>query len=111
MTKNYFALEYGGKYKDHIGIADDEGNEVFQNYLDMTYDEMKSQDDLEDFVVAVMDAVIEDNGDNAIITLVDEDGIFIWSILMGVVNDDLRFNLVDWRQDGHMYRYAPENNA
>ena len=101
---SYFAIEHGGKYQDHIGIVDENGNQVFENYLNLTYDEMKNQEDLDEFVVAIMDATT-DGADNAIITLVGDDDIFIWSIIMGMVDEEIRYNLVDWTKDGHKYRY------
>ena len=101
---SYFAVECSGKYRDHFGIVDDDGNLVFENYLNLTYEEMKSQDDLEEFVVAIMDAAA--NGeDDAIVTLIGDDDVFIWSIIMGVVDGDLRYVLVDWKKDGKSYRY------
>lgn len=108
---SYFAIEREGAYKDHFTIKDNETDSiVFTNYLDMTYDEMSSQKDLEDFVCAIMDVAdsMEGNTDtDTILTLVDEDGIFIWSIITGYVNDELRYVLVDWKKDGKNYRYTP----
>lgn len=108
---SYFAIEREGAYKDHFTIKDNETDSVvFTNYLDMTYDEMSSQKDLEDFVCAIMDVAdsMEGNTDtDTILTLVDEDDIFIWSIIIGYVNDELRYVLVDWKKDGYNYRYTP----
>lgn len=109
---SYFATECNGEYRDHITIADENGNVVFANYLDMTYDEMKSQEDLGDFVFAVMDAAVmrtdkPDDDCKTIITLIGDDDSFIWSIIMGIVDGEIRYNLVDWRKDGKSYRYEP----
>lgn len=103
---SYFAIESEGRYRDHVVIADENGNVVFENYLDLTYDEMKYQTDLEDFVLAVMDAM-GDDGDQIAVTLVGEDDIFIWSIIIGMVDDEIRYNMVDWKADGKNYRYEP----
>lgn len=103
---SYFAVECGGKYCDHISIVDSDGNRVFENYFNLTYDEMKNQDDLEEFVVAVMDATA-DGQDQVIITLIGEDDVFIWSVIAGVIDDEIRYNLVDWQKDGKKYRYEP----
>ena len=72
----------------------------------MTYEEMKSQEDLDNFVIAVMDATDGDS-DHAIITLVGDDDVFVWSIIIGVIDDEIRYNLVDWQKDGKKYRYEP----
>ena len=103
---SYFAIEHNGKCLDHVVIRDKDGSVMFSNYLNMTYDEMKSSEDLEEFVVAVMDAV-NDEG-QVLITLVGDDNIFIWSIIIGVEDDDgIRYVLVDWKKDGKNYRYEP----
>ena len=105
---NYFAIERGETYLEHVVIRDYDGSVVFSNYLDMTYDELKSQDDLSEFVMAVMeatDSATDSDSDQTIITLIGEDDIFIWSIIMGTVDDEVRYNLVDWKKDGNNYRY------
>ena len=102
---SYFATECGCRYQDHIAIVDENGNVVFKNYFGMTYDEMKSQEDLDDFVFAVMNAVASNDDDQVVITLIGDDDVFIWSIIIGVVDEDIRYNLVDWKKDGKNYRY------
>ena len=106
---SYFAIERNGNTWDHITITDHDGNVVFTNYLDMSYDEMKSQDDLEDFVIAIMEATnveVKNDDEQTIVTLIGDDDIFIWSVIMGPGEDDsIQYVLVDWKKDGHNYRY------
>lgn len=102
---NYFAIECNGLCRENIILQDTNGNVVFADYLEKDYETMKYSTDLEDFVCAVMDACEALGGDQSAITLVGEDGWFIWGILMGYVDDDLRYSLVDWRKDGKKYRY------
>ena len=107
---NYFVVEKNNIYFDHVMIKDRDENIIFGNYINMTYDEMKSQKDLNDFVVAVMDAadaMIPNENDKTIITLIGEDDVFIWSIIMGTVDEVVRYSLVDWKKDGKNYRYEP----
>lgn len=106
---SYFAIERNGDLWDHITIRENDGNVVFTNYLDMSYEEMKSQEDLGSFVIAVMEATnaeVKHGDDQSIITLVGDDDIFIWSIIMGPGEDGtVRYALVDWKKDGKNYRY------
>lgn len=111
---NYFAIECSNHCVDHVVIRDNENRVLFKNYLNMTYDEMKSSDDLDEFVVAVMDAAnksISDANDQTIVTLVGDDDVFIWSIIIGTADNDgdIKYVLVDWKKDGKSYRYVPEN--
>lgn len=102
---NYFAVECeNGRHADHIAIIDNDGNKVFENYLNMTYAEMKEQEDLEELVIAIMDSTT-DGDDCVIFTLIGEDDVFIWSILAGMIDGEIRYDLVDWTKDGKKYRY------
>ena len=109
---SYFAIERGEHYLDHVALTDEINNTVgFENYLNMTYDEMKSQEDLDDFVLANMEAADAmmsdaDENDQTIITLIGDDNVFIWSIIMGTVEEDtVNYVLIDWKKDGKNYRY------
>ena len=109
MSKNYFAIERNGECKIPVILADRNGNAVYEEFLDMNYDDMKNSALLEDFVVAAMEAADRNCGvddDQTIVTLVGNDDVFIWSIIMGYENDDIRYCLVDWKKDGYHYRYA-----
>ena len=107
---NYFTIERNKKYLDHAVLVDENGSPIFQDFLDMSYDEMKHSDTLDDFVATVMvaaDNSAEERG-QTIITLIGSDDIFIWSIIMGEgENDEIKYSLVDWKKDGKSYRYAP----
>lgn len=105
---SYFAIEHNQKCMDHIVVRDQDENVVFGQYLNMTYDEMKSAEDLEEFVVAVMGAATGGEEGQVLITLVGDDDIFIWSIIIGDDgNDGINYVLVDWKKDGKNYRYEP----
>lgn len=111
MSKNYFAIERDNSCWSPVMLADENGNPAFSEFLDMSYDEMKSSDMLSEFVVAAMDAAnrksVSDD-QQTVVTLVGADNVFIWGILMGPGEDDMiQYNLVDWKKDGHSYRYEP----
>lgn len=103
---NYFAIENNGEYYDHVMLRDGNGHIMFENYLDMDYETMKYSMDLEDFVCAVMYASEEmSGGDQTVITLIGEDDVFIWGIIIGVEDGEVRYSLIDWQQDDKKYRY------
>ena len=106
---SYLAVERNGDFWDHIMIVDNYKNSTFEHYLDMDYNTMKSQDDLEEFVIAIMEATnteVESVDDQTIATLIGDDNVFIWSIIMGPGEDGtVKYALVDWKKDGHNYRY------
>lgn len=112
---SYFAIERNNQCWDNVGMRADDGSEVemWDRYRSMTYNEMKSSEDLSDFVADVMYATNDLSGtsdEQTIITLIGDDNVFIWSILMGPGEEDMiRYVLVDWKKDGKNYRYEPEN--
>lgn len=109
MSKNYFAIERNEQCWAPVILADRNENPVYEEFLEMNYEEMKASALLEDFVVAAMEAadrVCGIDDDQTIMTLVGSDDVFIWSIIMGYENDNIRYCLVDWKKDGHSYRYA-----
>ena len=106
---NYFSIERKGKCVDRVLIKDKDGKIVFENVLAMSYDEILTYDRLEEFVVIVMDTAniyFSEKDEQTLITLIGEDDIFIWSILIGVNDDgELLYKLVSWKKDGKLYRY------
>ena len=106
---SYFAIEHNQKCIDHIVLKDKDGNVAFGDYLNLTYDEMKSREDLEEFVVGVFDAANDGDDSQTLVTLVGDDDIFIWSIIIGVIDEELRYVIVDWKKNGKSYRYESEN--
>jgi hypothetical protein len=108
---NYFAIERDNECWDHVMLCNSNGDPAFEEFINMTYDEMKSSNKLSDFVVAAMDAANRKSGSKdrqTIVTLVGADNVFIWGILMGPwENGMIKYSLVDWKKDGKSYRYAP----
>jgi hypothetical protein len=112
MTKNYFAVECNGQYIDHVVIRNDNGDIMFEDLTNATYDEMKGYSALEEFVAVVAEVTEAQTGsieDHIALTLVGEDDVFIWGILIGPGEDDeLRYVLVDWKKDGKSFKYADD---
>lgn len=113
MSKNYFSIERNGQCWTPVILADRNGNPAFEEFLDMSYDEMKNSARLGDFIMASMNAADTKSGtadEQTVVTLIGDDNVFIWGIIMGPDPEqehDVRFNLVDWKKDGKSYRYEP----
>ena len=110
MTKNYFSIERGQRFYENVTFRDDNGNIAFEELMNMSYDEMKTYEGIEAFVACVMDAgneLFSTNDDQTIITLIGEDDVFVWSVIVGVgeSDGDLKYVFVDWKKDGKSYRY------
>ena len=111
MSKNYFSIEYQNQCYSPVLLADSDGKPAFSEFLNMSYEEMRDSEQLEGFVVAAMEAA-ESKGDSdeeyndVVVTLIGEDGFFIWGIIMSAEGDDITFKIVDWQEGGKHFKYA-----
>ena len=110
MTKNYFAIERHNKGAERLTMHKDDGTIAFEDVMNMSYDEIKQYENIDSFIVAVMDAAnqyFNTNDEDTLITLVGDDDVFIWSILIGCEGDseDIRYAFIDWLKEGRKYRY------
>lgn len=114
MINNYFAVERTNRCVDHLCIKRDDGIIAFEDIMNMSYEEVVAYKDVDIFVTAVMDAANEyfnEGDEQTIVTLVGNDDIFIWSILIGPGNnnDQLNYAFINWKKDGESYRYEKNN--
>ena len=110
MTKNYFAIERHGKGVEHLLLRRNDDTIVFEDVMNMSYDEIKAYKDIDAFIAAIMDATNEyfnEGDDQTAVTLVGEDGVFIWGLLIGPGDekDEFKYCYIDWLKNGKRYRY------
>lgn len=110
MAKNYFAIERNGECYEPVTIRDKDGNIWFEDLMNLSYTEMKNYDRIEEFVCVVMDVtnkLTNSNDENTAITLIDEDGFFIWGIIIGSSkdSDEIHYVFIDWQKDGQHFKY------
>ena len=110
---NTLAVECKGACLENVVLTNIDGGIRFNEFWNMSYEEMKSNDALSDFVDSLFDAADKefDNADQVMATLIGEDGNFIWSIIISADDDTLRYCLVDWKKDGKNYRYESEKST
>ena len=113
MTKNYFAIERNGQCIDHTHLTKEDGSMAFEDVMDMTYEDIVNYENIESFVVSLMDASNQcfgGNDDDTFVTLVGEDDVFIWGLLIGAgdTNDELTYKFINWKENGQSYRYEKD---
>ena len=113
MTNNYFAIERNGNSVDHVYLRLINGDIAFEDIMDLSYDEMKAYDQMDEFVTATMDSAnvyFKSVDEQTIINLIGPDDVFIWGILIGPGDnsDELKYAFIDWHKDGKCYRYAKD---
>ena len=114
MTNNYFAVERDGKCIEDLVLRDENGDIAFENIMNMSYEEVRQNtQEVQEFIVTIMDATnmyfgsIED--ENTVVTLIGPDDVFIWGIIMGPENDELKYVFIDWQKDCQKFKYEKEN--
>lgn len=107
MSKNYFTVERNEQCLEKI-VFKFEDKVAFEDLMEMSYEEMKAYPEIEEFVVAAMESTKDLGGDQVIVNLIGSDGVFIWGIIIGVVEDDYNFVFVNWQKDGKKYRYQED---
>lgn len=110
MTNNYFAIEREGSSIDHVYLRQINGDIAFEDIMNLSYNEMKNYDCIDEFITAVMDAAnvyFKSIDKQTIVNLTGPDGVFIWGILIGAGDstDQLKYVFIDWHKDGKNYRY------
>lgn len=118
MTNNRFCIERKSGVIENVFLLNDKEEILFEDLMNMDFQQMMEYKNIEDFVICAMDAVNEAMGiiddEETYLTLVDSDGVFIWSVVIGPGENEgeIRYNGVDWRKDGKTFRYgnAPEEN-
>ena len=114
MTKNYFVVERSGKSIENLVLRrSNDSSVVFEDLMNMSYNDMKSYKYLNKFVECIMDATNEffqEGDDQTLITLIGTDDVFIWGILVGPGNKEgaLKYAIIDWSKDGKKYRYKKD---
>ena len=108
---NYFAIEKNGECYSPVILTDSHGEPAFSEFLSMSYEEMRDSEELENFVIAAMEAAERRGNGNeefndVVVTLIGEDGFFIWGIIMSSEGDDITYKIVDWQEGGKHFKYA-----
>lgn len=113
MTQNYFAIERKDQSLDHVYLRMINGDVAFEDIMDLSYDELKTYDKLDEFVTATMDSAnvyFKSVDEQTIINLIGPDDVFIWGVFIGAGDEEgeLKYLLVDWHKDGKNYRYKKD---
>ena len=109
---NTFSIERGDNVIHGLVFAKD-GCGVHP-VCDMSFDDLSNSEDLSDIIDAMLDATDEAFGpgiEDIFITLVDEDGHFVWSINIEQDDSSFSYRLIDWCQKGHLFCYAEDGDC
>lgn len=113
--ENYFVIEQNDNYLEGVVLLDSDQNVLHEEIMNMSYEEMKEYDKLEDFLweaYFASESSFETKGENTVISLVDSEDTLVWGILFGPDPDDeeaLRYCFINWGEDGKIYKYQKEN--
>ena len=113
--ENYFVIEQNDNYLEGVVLLDSDQNVLHEEIMNMSYEEMKEYNELEDILweaYFASESYFETKGENTVISLVDSEDTLVWGILFGPDPDDeeaLRYCFINWGEDGKIYKYQKEN--
>lgn len=113
--ENYFVIERNDNYLEGVVLLDSDQNVLHEEIMNMSYEEMKEYDKLDDFLweaYFASESYFETKGENTVISLVDSEDTLVWGILFGPDPDNeeaLRYCFINWGEDGKIYKYQKEN--
>ena len=110
---NTFSIERGEDFASNIILSNNEDHpEFIEVHFIEDLENLLNFEELEEFIFGALEATDEAFGPNTLledttVTLVDEDGYFIWSIVLsedehGMVDCDF----LDWKNSGYHFCYA-----
>lgn len=102
---NRFLVEQNGKIYDGINIQD---SDIFEQLKMKTFEEICEFEDLNTVINSTVEIVLSHTHDRSDIalTLADETGIFIWSIVIqvGFIRHD--YKIYNWRNSNKNFKYV-----
>lgn len=104
---NTFSIERGDNVVHNVFFGDK--NYKMPNVADMSFDELVTYNGLPDLVDAMLDATDTAFGpgpEDVFITLIDENGYFIWSINIEQCDSEFSYQLIDWSQSEEKFSYC-----
>ena len=107
---NTFSIERGDNIIHNVFFTNDDC-EMF-SILDMSFENIVNYEKLAYIVDAMLDAaddVFGPGSEDVLITLVDNDGYFIWSIEIEQDNSDFKYRVIDWKQSEMKFCYGGED--
>lgn len=106
-----FSIERGDNVIHNVFFANKDY--VMPPVADMSFEELVNYENLSDIVDAMLDATDNAFGpgtEDVFITLVDEDGYFVWSISIEQCDSEFSYNLIDWCQSDDKFCYGDEDD-
>lgn len=106
---NTFSIERGDNVVHNVFFVNNEYE--MSHVANMNFAELVSYDELSDVVDAMLDATDDIFGpgpEDVFITLVDEDGYFIWSIIIEQDDSNFKYHIADWKMPGKNFCYGKE---
>ena len=108
---NTFSIERGDNVLHNVFFGDKDYK--MPNVSEMSFDELTNYDGLANLVDAMLDATDNAFGpscEDVFITLVDENGYFIWSISIEQYDSEFNYKLIDWAQSDDKFCYGDVGN-
>ena len=111
---NTFSIEHGNGFVKDVCFADFTGNISHEEISALTFEELSNYDKIDYFIEGILEACDRFFGESnkeIIVTLVGEDGYFIWGVILNPAEYSISYQLIDWTKDDQLFRYEEEDDG
>lgn len=110
---NTFSIEHGNGFVQGVCFVDFNGNISHEEISALTFEELSNYDKIDYFIEGILEASNQffgESDEEIYVTLVREDGYFIWGVILNPDGDSITYQLIDWTKDDQLFRYEEEDN-
>ena len=110
---NTFSIEHGNGFVEGVCFVDFNGNISHEEISELTFEELSNYDKIDYFIEGILEASDQffgESNEEICVTLVGEDGYFIWGICLTIEENSISYQLIDWTKDEQLFRYKEEEH-
>ncbi len=110
---NTFSIEHGNGFVKDVCFVDFNGNISHEEISELTFEELSNYDKIDYFIKGILEACDQffgESDEEIYVTLVREDGYFIWGVILNADGNSVAYQLIDWTKDDQLFRYEEEDN-
>ena len=110
---NTFSIEHGNGFVQCVCFVDYNGVTSHEEVSALTFEELSNYDKIDYFIKGILEACDQffgESDEEIYVTLVREDGYFIWGVCLIPNGEYITYQLIDWTKDDQLFRYEDEDN-
>lgn len=110
---NTFSIEHGNGFVKDVCFMDNNGIVPHEEISVLTFEELSNYDKIDYFIEGILAAseqLFGESNEEIYVTLVGEDGYFIWGVCLIPNGEYITYQLIDWTKDEQLFKYEGWDN-